>query len=223
MALVGTCLWMASAGVANAVRPHAPLPQIALPCVAPSIEPISIENVQINQTDLLPATLTGSLRRPPYVQWTAPPYDGSSVYDDSVHLFNSGSLSAYQVYHRTYNYAGIYTFTADTQYALLKGHVDVRVQKLPQARLVRSQDHPSMGNQAPVRCLFDVQRRAPGQARWRLFRGAARSSCSRASPRRRRAPTTFGRACVTPTPATIRTTARSRGSGPHDLRRDGKG
>jgi hypothetical protein len=174
-ALVLACLWMASAGAANAMPPHAPLPQIALPCGPPSIEPVSFDNVQINQTDLLPATIPGSLRRPPYVQWTAPPYDGASVYDDSVHLFHSGSLSAYQVYHRTYNFAGSYAFTADTQFALLKGHVDVRVRAAPRRGSPGRRISLQWAIKRPSGRLFDVQRRAPGQTRWRLYRGGTKA------------------------------------------------
>ncbi len=162
---VAVAAWAAVSGGTVAAAPVSRA-VVQPPCHL-TVVPESIQQVDIGSLTG-PFVLPASLRRPPLVEFIAPPVDGATVTDD-LGLFASGPLTADQVYDRAYTRAGRYGVTVDTTTATVHGSIEVKMRP--------SRDRISLGHQIalqwatsrPRGFVFDVQRRAPGSRRWRAL------------------------------------------------------
>jgi hypothetical protein len=180
LALAGA-LWAASAGgtvAAPALRTHI---AITRPCSVSDV-PHGLEQVDIAGLDG-PFVVPASLRRPPLVEFIAPPVAGATV-TDALGLFASGPLAANQVYDRNYRWAGSFALTVDTTAAVVNGRVDVKMRAVPRRAAVGHRIAVQWATSRPRGYVFDIQRRTPGSRHWRLFRSGTKRLLGCATPSR---------------------------------------
>jgi hypothetical protein len=176
--LLASAAWAAASSGAAVARPSHRV-TIQPPCHLPAV-PQSFEQVDIGSLTG-PFTVPASLRKPPLVEFDAPPYDGASVTDD-LGLFASGPLKAGQVYNRSYFWAGSFGVTIDTTSTTVHGSIDVRM---------RARRRITLGHQValqwatshPRRYVFDVERMAPGSSRWQAFRAGTKTMLGCTTPK----------------------------------------